>query len=75
MDAAKQAGLEGWELDHMLYRFRDCILDGLEDAEDLVAARKASKEKTIPWGQGQTGAKSLAYSLVIRVNPWQKKLE
>jgi hypothetical protein len=51
LDAAKQAGLEGWELDRMLYRFRDCVLDGLEDAEDLVAARNASKEKTIPWGQ------------------------
>jgi thermostable 8-oxoguanine DNA glycosylase len=51
LDVAKQAGLQGWELDRMLYNFRDCILDGLEDAEDLVAARKALKEKTIPWEQ------------------------
>jgi thermostable 8-oxoguanine DNA glycosylase len=51
LDVAKHAGLEGWELDRMLYNFRDCILDGLEDAEDLVAARKALKEKTIPWEQ------------------------
>lgn len=51
LDVARQAGLEGWELDRMLYRFRDCILDGLEDAEDLVAARKALKERTIPWEQ------------------------
>jgi thermostable 8-oxoguanine DNA glycosylase len=51
LDVAKQAGLEGWELDRILYNFRDCILDGLEDAEDLVAARKALKEKTIPWEQ------------------------
>lgn len=51
LEVAKQAGLQGWELDRMLYNFRDCILDGLEDAEDLVAVRKALKEKTIPWEQ------------------------
>jgi thermostable 8-oxoguanine DNA glycosylase len=49
LDVAKQAGLKGWELDRMLYNFRDCILDGLEDAEDLAAARRALKEKNIPW--------------------------
>jgi len=51
LDVAKQAGLEGWELDRMLYRFRHCVLDELEDAEDLTAVRKALKEKTIPWEQ------------------------
>lgn len=49
LDVAEKAGLKGWELDRMLYNFRDCILDGLEDAQDLVEARKALKEKTIPW--------------------------
>jgi hypothetical protein len=49
VDVAKQAGLEGWELDRLMYGFRDCILDALEDAEDLAAIRSRQGEKTIPW--------------------------
>jgi hypothetical protein len=51
LDVAGRAGLEGWELDRMLYGFRDCILEELEDAEDILAVRKALKEKSIPWEQ------------------------
>jgi len=52
LEVAKQAGLQGWELDRMMYNFRDCILDGLEDAEDLAAVRQSLKDgKTIPWEQ------------------------
>jgi hypothetical protein len=51
----KLLNAEGWELDRILYRFRDCIMDGLEDAEDLVAVRRALKEKTIPWEQVKRG--------------------
>jgi hypothetical protein len=49
LDVAKQAGLEGWELDRMMYGFRDCILDALEDAEDLADMRSRQDEKSIPW--------------------------
>lgn len=49
LDVAEQAGLEGWELDRMMYGFRDCILDALEDAEDLAAIHSGRNEKTIPW--------------------------
>jgi thermostable 8-oxoguanine DNA glycosylase len=49
LDVAKKAGIEGWELDRMLYGFRDRVLDELEDAEDLPSVRAALKEKTIPW--------------------------
>ena len=51
LNVAKKAGLEGWELDRILYRFRDFVLDELEDAEDIAAARKALEDKTIPWEQ------------------------
>jgi hypothetical protein len=49
LDAAKRAGLEGWELDRMLYGFRDRVLHELEDAEDLPSIRAALKGKTIAW--------------------------
>jgi len=49
LDVAKRAGIEGWELDRMLYGFRDRVLDELEDAEDLPAVRAALKEKTVSW--------------------------
>jgi hypothetical protein len=48
--AAKRAGIEGWELDRMLYGFRDSIIEGLEDIGDIAAARKSLKEGgRIPW--------------------------
>jgi hypothetical protein len=49
---AKKAGLEGWELDRMIFRFRDSIIDELEDIGDAAAARKVLKQvKGIPWEQ------------------------
>jgi len=44
LEVAKRAGIEGWELDRMIYRFRDCIIEGLEDVGDVAAARKSLKE-------------------------------
>ena len=49
LEVAKKAGLEGWALDRMMYGFRDCAFDAIEDAEDLAAIRSRSSEKTIPW--------------------------
>jgi len=51
LDVAKSSGMEGWALDRMMYGFRECVFDALEDAEDLAAVRRALKEKTIPWEQ------------------------
>jgi len=49
LDVAEKAGLDGWALDRMMYGFRDCILDAIENAEDLAAIRSRTSEKTIPW--------------------------
>lgn len=49
LEVAKKARLEGWALDRMMYGFRDCILDAIEDAEDLAAIRSRQSEKTISW--------------------------
>jgi thermostable 8-oxoguanine DNA glycosylase len=49
LDVAKKARLEGWALDRMMYGFRDCIVDAIDDAEDLAAIRSRQSDKTIPW--------------------------
>jgi hypothetical protein len=49
LEVAKKARLEGWALDRIMYGFRDCILEAIEDAEDLAAIRSRSTEKTIAW--------------------------
>ena len=49
LEVAKKARLEGWALDRIMYGFRDCILEAIEDAEDLAAIRSRSNEKTIAW--------------------------
>lgn len=52
LTVAKQSELEGWDLDRIMYRFRDLILDELEDIGDIAAARKALREgKRVPWEQ------------------------
>jgi hypothetical protein len=45
LDVAKSAALEGWALDRMMYGFRDCILDALEDACEIDALRRALRKK------------------------------
>jgi hypothetical protein len=50
LTVATRSGLEGWDLDRIMYRFRDSILDELENIGDIAAARKALKEgQRISW--------------------------
>jgi hypothetical protein len=45
LGVAKKARIEGWDLDRILYRFRDFVLDELEYAENIASARKTLREK------------------------------
>jgi hypothetical protein len=52
LEVAKKARLNGWDLDRIIYWFRDEVVDGLQDVADFAACREALKEKrAIPWDQ------------------------
>jgi hypothetical protein len=52
LDVAERAGLKGWDLDRIMYRFRDSVIEGLQEVGDIAAARKALREgDEISWDQ------------------------